>query len=611
MPATSRVLVWFVAGALVCGAADLLQAAAAIAGQPLGALTLVALTFHVGLALLAAGIYLLLRHAWPTTLGTGGALIATALLLPAAALTVAYVNFVHLPSIRSPLTLAVNAGAIVLTAALWLAAARSPRLARATRSLVVPLLLAALGLAGSAAAGAGWAKASASEVGVSADDLPNVFVIAIDSLRADRVGTGKLTPTFESLAARGLSFRHAYTQASWTKPAVASLLTSLYPSSHGANLRRARLSADAPTAAELFAALGYRTATFSANPWISPAFGFDRGVAHFFETERETFARLVLLLRVLRAFDRPLESRPLSRAIASVERAGGLVRDHRSNCERDRAIALAFDSWLESAEIAPAFAYFHMMSPHIPYDPPGGRHDFDNDAQVALLQRTEPLTPERRKELLRLYDEAVEHADATLGEIIAAIERRGLLERSIIVVTADHGEEFFEHGRFGHGKSLYEEVSRVPLVIVGPGLSAASVTDVAAMHVDILPTLAAMIGAPHDERWAGTDLRKLVRGRVAFGELIREGGLETRMVSDGGRKLIESVDALGAAPHGAVYDLDADPGENRPLPVSDEAKLATELARLREVARGHALARENAILDESAEERLRALGYIN
>jgi arylsulfatase A-like enzyme len=147
--------------------------------------------------------------------------------------------------------------------------------------------------------------------------------------------------------------------------------------------------------------------------------------------------------------------------------------------------------------------------------------------------------------------------------------------------------------------------------MVGPGIAAGTVSDTAAMHVDVLPTLAAMIGAPHDERWAGSDLRKLVRGRTAFGELIREGGLETRMVSDGKRKLVETVDALGAAPRSELYDLAADPTESRPEPAAATEPLVSELTRMGELARGHALARENVVLDESAEERLRALGYMN
>jgi arylsulfatase A-like enzyme len=494
--------------------------------------------------------------------------------------------------------------------------ARSALARRLADSRALPALLAVLGVAIAAVASRGWARPA--EIGplVSADDRPNVFVVVIDSLRADRVrpstpGAAARTPALAALAARGVTFERAYAQASWTKPSVASLLTSLFPSTHGANLRRDRLSPQATPLAETFAQNGYRTAVFSANPWISPAFGFDRGVERFFETEQETFSRMVLLLRVLRALDRPLPARPISRLLAGLERAAGLGVGRRSNCERDTAILAALTNWLAQPASRPVFAYLHLMSPHIPYEPPSGTRGFDGAEQVDLLLRTEPLQDSRRAELIRLYDETVTHADSVLAEILEVIAASLSLERTIVVVTADHGEEFFEHGRFGHGKTLYDEVVHVPLVIAGPGLPAGESRDDAAMLVDVAPTVAKLVGIARGAKWAGRELLEKHAGATAYAELLREGGLEVYMTSDGRRKYIESTEKLGADARTELYDLRADPAESRALTLPASEPLRTEMARLREGARRAALPREATAIDENAEERLRALGYIN
>jgi len=610
-----KTLAWFAAGALLWGGVDLLQVALSIGGQPLGALVPVVLGFYVLVSALAAlllsSVLTRLRPRW------GGAVVAAALVLPGFALAIAYVNFVHLPGFFTTLTLAANATLALTAGATALLTVRSAVAARVAHSRVARITVAALGLVFSVCAARGWARPATTNAEVSADDRPNVFIIVIDSLRADRVrpadgSTRKLTPALAGLADRGLTFQHAYAQASWTKPSVASILTSLFPSTHGANLRRDRLSSEAKPLAETFARNGYRTALFSANPWISPAFGFDRGVEHFFETEQETFGRLVLLLRVLRAVDRPLPSRPLSRAIAHVEQSAGLGVGRRSNCERDRAILAALSSWLAEPAERPIFAYLHLMSPHIPYEPPSGTGGFEGVEQVDLLMRTEPLDDARRDALIRLYDETVTHADSVLAEVLDVIRTHDTNDRSsVVVVTADHGEEFFEHGRFGHGKTLYDEVIHVPLVIAGPGVPAGQARDEPAMLADIAPTLAKLVGIAPDPSWVGHDLLHPGSRGPAYAELIREGGLEAYMSSDGRRKYVEITETLGAEPRSELFDLKADPAESRTIPLPASDPLRDEMLRVRASARAAALAREATAIDESAEERLRALGYIN
>jgi arylsulfatase A-like enzyme len=617
MRGKSNFAAWFVAGPLLWAGIDLVQVGASIGGQPLGRLPLVVLPFYLVGGAILWGLWRIVvaRSGPPSEPATA---LVTSTVLPGFLLAVAYVNFVHLPDFRSALTIIANAALLIVGAVVCVLVKRTPGIARLAASRTAVALVACAGLALTSLAARGWSSRPATVPTVSADDRPSIFIVVIDSLRADRVGRPRppagdsLTPTLDALARRGVAFEHAYAHASWTKPSVASLLTSLHPPSHQANLRRDRLSPDAPTLAESFAEVGYRTAVFSANPWISPAFGFDRGVMHFVETERETFGRLVLLLRVLRAVDRQFSERPMSRGIAAFERGVGLGHDRRNNCQRDDAILRALDSWLADTSPSPVFAYLHLMSPHIPYDPPSGTRGFDSQTQVDLLMRTRPLEPERYRVLVDLYDATVRYSDSVLRGFLDTLDRHGIGERSILVVTADHGEEFFEHGRFGHGKTLYEEVIRVPLILVGPGVASHADRRTVVSHVDVAPTLARLTGITPARLWVGEDLlRPATEDPIAFSELLREGGLEVAMVSDGRRKYIETVDRLGTAPRAELFDLRLDPGEQAPRPPGDAEPLRDELARRKAAARTRALTPEATSIDPGQEERLRALGYLN
>jgi arylsulfatase A-like enzyme len=223
--------------------------------------------------------------------------------------------------------------------------------------------------------------------------------------------------------------------------------------------------------------------------------------------------------------------------------------------------------------------------------------------------------------LLALYDEAVVHADSVLGELLDSIgaRSRNNTAGAVVVVTADHGEEFFEHGHFGHGKTLYDEVARVPLVIAAPGLPAGTTRDDPVMLIDVASTVAALAGVSPESKWQGTNLfdRGADVTRDAYAELLREGGLESHMLSNGRLKLIESNEGLGTPLRSELYDLASDPGERRPLAVlpADAAEggrdLAAALASMREQARASALTRDTTAGNETNPERLRALGYLN
>jgi len=615
---------WFVAAALVWGAVDLAQVAWVSGGvgvERLAAMTLLLYALAgVAAALVAAP---LLRRLAPG-LAAPGSLTAFALAAFGLLLGAGIVNIAYLPSITHPLSLAANLLMLAAATALWRLLARSRVLARAEASLGAAVAVAVLAALVGMIEARPWGAASAAGAIASADAaLPSVFVIALDSVRVDRTSLGGrrdgLMPRFEELAGRSLAFSRAYAQSSWTKPSVASLFTSLFPSSHGAMLRTGRLSPQPVTLPETFARAGYATAVFSSNPWVSPAFGFDRGVGHFVESEHESFTRLVTLHRVLKLADKALPGSPVRTALQRLERALGVSQPHRSNCLRDEAVVEQFVQWLGASAQGPAFVYFHMMSPHIPYDPPGVAHqDFPDAEQVVLQRVTDPLPEHRRLRLMQLYDASVAHADAMLGRILDAIAARGLSDKSVIVVTADHGEEFHEHGAWGHGNSLYEEVVHVPLLVRVPGLAARRIDD-PVMLVDVLPTVAAVAGG--EARAAtrpatssdveGSDLRSVAAERPAFCELIREGGYQSSAVITREKKYIETTPTLGAPLARESYDLSGDAGERNNEWNQARADLATVLAQLRERAQSHKFSSDTAEIDEESRERLEALGYLN
>jgi arylsulfatase A-like enzyme len=275
--------------------------------------------------------------------------------------------------------------------------------------------------------------------------------------------------------------------------------------------------------------------------------------------------------------------------------------------------------WLARGK-GPSFAYLHLMSPHIPYDPPPaldpyrGDRLLSNAEQIALLQRTDALEGERGERLQGLYDATVGHADDIVARLVELLRERGMYDQAIVVVTADHGEEFHEHGRWGHGKSLYDELVRVPLVMRGPGIAPGRTVEEPVMLVDVMPTLAKLAGIAAQATWEGMSVDALVTERMAYAELIREGGLESYMGYRAGRKYIETTPALGQPAIPELYDLKADPGETKNLVErgEEEADLAATLAGMREQAGAKKVAGAQAVdLDDGARERLRALGYVN
>jgi arylsulfatase A-like enzyme len=414
------------------------------------------------------------------------------------------------------------------------------------------------------------ARCVALEASAPARHRDVVFILS-DTLRRDRLGAyggPARTPRFDRFAAEGLGFTAAFAPAPWTKPAIASLFTGLRPAAHGVvshpglRGRGGVLESDvlAPghlTLAEALAMAGYRTAAFVSNPWLGRELGFGQG----FEIYDDSLAG---------------EATP------------------------GEAVTAAGLRWLRERprDGRPFFLYLHYMDAHDMggNEPRPGQSK--NDARREAYARA-----------LRSLDDKLRFVIRTLGLDDG---------RTLVLVTADHGEEFLDHGGEGHWNKLYEELIRVPLVAYWPGrLVPARVSEPVA-SIDILPTLREAAGAPASAADAGVSLLATLRGEVnearTFYPMRWWNATDVRYV----RKAV--VHAANKYIVGMpereeeLYDLAADPQEKRNL-VRERPQLAAELReRLRAFetsARVHPreFAEPVSISREQAEE-LKALGYV-
>ncbi|MCL4694340.1 MAG: sulfatase, partial [Candidatus Hydrogenedentes bacterium] len=384
-----------------------------------------------------------------------------------------------------------------------------------------------------------------SSCGLTAADStkPNVLIFLVDTLRRDRLGCygyeRNTSPSIDALALEGFQIEKMISQSSWTRPAVASLLTSTYPSTHRTNDRANVLRSSLTTVAETLRRSGYFTHAFMSNPTCLPTWGFGKGFARFRDVGSFTL-----------------------------------------NPKKDADVVDAVLKALDYAEGMPWFFYVHTMGPHSPYEPPA-----PYDAQ--FLSDTSGLSEQdaERRKLQDLYDGEIAFTDAQLGRLVGALKERGIYDNTVIAVLSDHGEEFWEHGGWGHGHSLFDEVVRIPCV-VKPTARAAGVkvsTDGVCEIVDVAPTMLELAGLPVPEEFEG---RSLVAGahespspQYAYSSLYLEKASAYSARSDS-LKYIRNI----KTDMETWYDLAADPMELAPLPEPpnqniDLAQHASRIAR--------------------------------
>jgi arylsulfatase A-like enzyme len=571
----------------------------------------------VGLVLAACSVLARrwLKASWTIALG----LLIAILILP-------WLNFDYLPGLWSARSLSGNALAVAVVVAATVVATRFSLVA-----LAVTVAFATFANARGIEQRAATPEPNVTGV---ARGAPNVLVLLIDTLRADHLGTygyeRATSQTFDQLARTGVVFERAVTQAPWTKPAVASLFTSAYLRGHGVVWKPDALGEEPPTLAEVLREAGYRTAAFSSNPWISPTFRFDQGFDEFHQSAVSSGIQFSNLFRLLSRSERVA-----SRLGVPWDLSGLLRRwdeENQSNSARDEALVAAFLGWLGERSRSPFFVYVHLMGPHAPYDPPARftrpfRDPQWNGRPIAKL----PPPPARsiftkavevdsatREMLIAQYDGAVAFTDSLLARIVAGLGQTDLLDRTLLIITSDHGEEFYEHGNWGHGRQLYDELVRVPLLFRLPGGLEPGRRQDFAMLVDILPTIAGLLDLEvQSPAWVGRDLFAEARGErdAVFAECYRFEGAryESRMTIADRRKLIETQDEAIGEQQLELYDLTSDPGEQnnllsgRPGTFDGAGELLTLMHRFK--TEGPKRSAPEVEVDRATRERLRALGY--
>ena len=435
------------------------------------------------------------------------------------------------------------------------------------------------------------------------EDAPNVILIGVDTLRADRLScygyTGSQTPHVDALAADGVRYVEMTAQASWTKPSFGTIFTSLYPSSHTATGKPHRLPQAVVTLAEVLAASGYHTGGFADNPSISPAFGFDQGFADYVYLEPDyLFAGN--------------EAASQTAAYQTVRRLWATVMGARVYPQHFYQDAAALNrralDWLEANEGTRFFLFLHYMDPHDPYfaHPYSGlgyARASDQDPDPALAPT-----------FSQLYDGEIRYLDEHLGQLFEWLQARGLYDEALIVFTSDHGEEFQEHGGWWHGQTLYQEQIAVPLIVKYPGgARAGAVVDELARSLDIAPTILDVAGVPVPEGMAGRSLwSDSEPPTYAFAEQDHEGNVLHALRSATHKLILANAGNPRGLPTGTLFDLAADPGEQNDLLTGQPEQVRSMRQSLREIV---TLALEGAVesevgsLEADVQEKLRALGY--
>jgi arylsulfatase A-like enzyme len=553
---------------------------------------------------------------------------AQALLFDGAATLVAVLLFLVLARLLTPLLAAGGAGAR------WLGPGPGPVV------LAVAAFLLAL------AAWRGGVGAAGPPRVEAPSGAPDVIVLLIDTLRRDHLsgeGYDVLTsPALDELARRGARFPDFTSQSCYTKPAVASLLTSRYPSGHQVGHLRTVLAEGQLTLAEMFHAAGWRTGMFVANTIVGPEFGFAQGAEIFSTLPSKLVPKTKLgyaLFRLTESGRDVPPARALSTFLAAVERRVAGSRGAEVLGLPAGEIVREFEEWRASVGSDPVFAYLHVMEPHAPYVPPepeaelfgrGGELVHEHPPTVGLFlpfSRADSLPPSRRDGLVRAYDAEIAALDRVLGAFFQRLAASG--RKTIVAVTSDHGEEFYEHGGWGHGQSLHRELLEVPLVLAGPGVPAGVKPTGPAQLVDLAPTVLDLAGLPVPPGIAGRSLRPdleaappadpdrpassapLDPDREIVSEIVYGDAYWARALRRGRWKVI--VSRLGGEEAVRLYDIRADPDERHDLAAAQPEQARVMRGRLEELVAEAAEGAGEASLaefDPVTRERLEALGYV-
>ena len=423
---------------------------------------------------------------------------------------------------------------------------------------------------------------------------PNIIILLIDALRSDHLGCygyeRNTTPNIDKLAEESFLFKNTIAQSSWTRPSVASILTGQYPVNHGVNGGYGitnKLNESMLTLPEILKENGYNTLAFSVNPNITTKLGFAQAFDKFIYSHRSNYKDNI----------------------------------HTRSNEINKDLVGSINKLKEKSQ---NFIYVHYMDPHVPYTP--GEKHFSKSNKVdyigdffrnnAFFSYSDKKRLEILQEMINAYDDEILFNDKMIGNALRALKDNNMYDNSIIIITADHGEEFMEHGSLFHGTNLFDEQIKVPLIIHTPDNIHKKIEEQAG-HIDLLPTLLECLQIPIPENLSldghnlfGGDKYKYTFSELAIDDKI---GSTIRSLED---KLIffkNKEDAINFQPY--YFDLASDPKEQNNLyhesmgkkqSLELEEKLQEYLANKKRLDQP----KKPIEYDKETLEELKALGYI-
>lgn len=456
---------------------------------------------------------------------------------------------------------------------------------------------------------------------------PNVVLLTIDTLRADRLGCyghqTHLTPNIDRLANSGVRFEQAISGGSWTQAAFPVILTSSYAAMYGGCL--GRLAPERPSPIGTLALNGYMTGGFTTNLHLSRTTGFDRGFLHFVELNpREVDPPL----RRMRGGQRLLQNE----FFHSVLRPMGIRMRPARLYSPAAEVTDNLCQWLDQVE-TPFFAWAHYMDVHWPYHleetlvrpreitqawqdmlDMHGRANFEGRSD-----RDKPITTAQREHFIELYEKSLQYVDVQIGRLIDHIQNSSYADNTLIILVADHGEEFLDHGRWGHWESnLFDEILKVPLIIWIPNGPQGQVIRQQVRLLDLMPTILDLCGTPNSDGLLGTSMAPLLlQGEAKYdveetiSEMRRDPWHRVAVRTEAFKYIWDSK----RPDQPELYDLRHDPREQQnvrdrfPQEVN-KFQNTVDAHRLRVATTEPAIAVPKPKVDEEVARRLRDLGYL-
>ena len=423
---------------------------------------------------------------------------------------------------------------------------------------------------------------------------PDIVLVVVDTLRADHLGvyghTRPTSPFMDELAAGGTWFHRAYAASGWTLPSMATLMSGLHSYQHQVGRMAfsesefGKLDDSVTTVAESLKAQGYSTAAVVNNTFMAPAFALDQG------------------------FD-------------VYDYKGASINEHRSaQTTVDTGL-----QWLDGVQ-APSFLVLHFMEPHLDYeatDPHFGRfapaaspaEKVDLHALVGASHGKTPPSAAAQEFIRQRYDEEILHVDDAIRDLVSQLKKRGRWDNTVLAITSDHGEEFWDHGGYEHGHTLMGELTRVPLIIAGTGEPRGRV-DAIVEHVDLVAGLVGLAGGQKTAGAVGTDLWAIMDGTAT--DHVDTALSENTMYGPGKVSIVDKTARLEfvfESRSGSIWRVDSDGVERKRVPVADRQATGKRLNQAAKDKRGGLMPIEGGggvtIQDNEMFNQLLSLGYID